>query len=370
LGSARDLLNNYTGTPYTLASAQGENGGITDNPGWFDVLSGSADDDLTNVELQGYLDANPVGSAGHLIVNDDADDSSGALGLSNGASGTLRDCAVTNCHADDDGGVTSVAGASSLNVSNCSFSGISCGDDGGLFKTNSQSSVMVDHCLIVDVVAGDQGGVGRVGDDGDFFSLTNCIIDNVDANDDGAVFRSGASGSGGLFMANCLVMNCDAPDDGVVWLRGASNKVLNCTFVMNTCGDKGIIMENTDSANAGAEHVIANNIFYGNSNLGSNDDLFHQRTDLATHPVTVTNNLFFGNTIDTGEIGLGVVIGTDGNVESDPLFVGPDDFHIASADSLAVDGGTNVGLTEDIAGNVRPQGNATDIGAYESSFAR
>jgi len=397
LSAARDLLNNYTGTPYTLATAQAENGGVTDNPGWFDVLSGSADDDLTDEELQSYLDGNPPGSAGHLIVNDDADDSSGALGLSNGASGTLRDCAVTNCHADDDGGATSVAGASSLNVSNCSFSGlscgddggaikvanasslnvsncsfsgISCGDDGGLFKTNSQSSVMVDHCLIVDSVAGDQGGVGRVGDDGDFFSLTNCIIDNVDADDDGAVFRSGASGSGGLFMANCIAMNCDAADDGVVWLRGASNKVLNCTFVRNTCGDKGIIMEDTDSANAGAEHVYVNNIFYGNSNLGSGDDLFSQRTDLATHPVTVTNNLFFGNTIDTGEIGLGVVIGTDGNVESDPLFVGPDDFHIASADSLAVDGGTDVGLTEDIDGNVRPQGNATDIGAYESSFAR
>jgi hypothetical protein len=336
------------------------------------------------VDANGIEIPNRTGPTGWLIdgltmqngVTEDEDngadlsDDGAAICLLNGASGTVRNCSIVDCSAVDDGGAFYADSAASLRVENCSIAGTSCGDDGGVFRIDGAASIEVDRCLIVDCLAVDQGGVGSLSSDDSFFSLTRCIIDNVDADDDGAVFRSGGSGSRGLLMANCIIMNCDAADDNVIWMRGASNRILNCTFVNNTCGDKGIIGEETDEAHAGAENVIVNNIFVGNSNAGSGDDFINQRTDPVTQPVTVTNNLFFQNLTDTGEIGLGVVIGTDGNVESDPLFLAPDDFRMAGAESPAVDGGTDVGLTEDIDGNARPQGHATDIGAYESPFTR
>ena len=353
-------------------------------------------ENLTDAALQAYLDANPVGSAGHLVERNEKWNDAGALALINGASGTLRDCALINCHAADDGGATSLTGACTLNVSNCSFTGMtagddggaciassgstinvsdssfadcSCGDDAGVFRTTGASTLMVDGCLIIDSLAGDRGGAAYAGSTGDSLSLTNCVFDNVDADDDGAVVYVAASGSAGLSMANCLVMNCDAPDDGVVNFRGQSSAVLNCTFVMNSCGDKGIIHNATNEDNIGGLNTIVNNIFYGNTN-GGGDDLLSQSRSFTDFPIVTTNNLFMGNIIASGDFGLGVVIGIDGNVQANPLFVSLTDFHIASADSLAVDGGTDVALTKDLDGNVRPQGNASDIGAYESAFQR
>jgi len=55
------------------------------------------------------------------------------------------------------------------------------------------------------------------------------------------------------------------------------------------------------------------------------------------------------------------------NFGNDPLFVdaGAYDFQVAAA-SLAIDSGTNVGVTQDFSGVVsRPQGAGFDIGAYE-----
>ncbi|UCG94646.1 MAG: hypothetical protein JSW13_02495, partial [Candidatus Aerophobus sp.] len=42
-----------------------------------------------DAELQAYLDANPVGSAGHLVVNDDKNRNGGAVFCGNGAVGTI-----------------------------------------------------------------------------------------------------------------------------------------------------------------------------------------------------------------------------------------------------------------------------------------
>lgn len=293
-----------------------------------------------------------------------SNDGAGVLAL-NGASGAIENCAFIDCNAVDDGGAIRAGSGAVLDVNNCTFSGMFSGDDGAVFMTNGGASMTVDQCFIADSLAGDQGGAGRVGSDDSFFSLTNSVIDNVDAADDCAVFRSGASGSRGLFMANCLIINCDTVDDNIIEVRGASNKILNCTFVNNTVGDRGMIRQGTDAQHPGSENVFNNNIFVGNSNEGSGDDFFTHRTDLDTQPVTVMNNLFFDNFIDSGELGLGAMLGEHGNIEGDPLFVGPDDFHIASVDSPAVDASDPATATEtDIEGNAAVD--VRDIGAYES----
>jgi hypothetical protein len=57
-----------------------------------------------------------------------------------------------------------------------------------------------------------------------------------------------------------------------------------------------------------------------------------------------------------------------GSIQADPRFVDPagDNFHLQDI-SPAIDAGVNIGLTQDLDGNPRPQGAGYDIGTYESS---
>lgn len=58
-----------------------------------------------------------------------------------------------------------------------------------------------------------------------------------------------------------------------------------------------------------------------------------------------------------------------GNVDADPLFAGPSDYHLQPGSPL-VDAGAPVPAGDlDLDGIVRPRGLAPDIGAYESPFA-
>ncbi len=104
--------------------------------------------------------------------------------------------------------------------------------------------------------------------------------------------------------------------------------------------------------NDGATGFVWNNIFY---NAGSN------YWASGGGAVEGSNNLLFsteGN-IDPGDF-------PNDLVNIDPLLVDPDgdNYHLF-AESPAIDAGMDVGITTDLDGNSRPQGDAPDIGAYE-----
>jgi len=190
LSSARDLLNNYTGTPYTLVAAQEENVGIAENPDAFELLSGGADDDLTDVELQAYFDNNPVGSDGHLVLDDDKNRDGGAISVENGAVGTIQNCDFLNnsTPADgDDGGAINIDGRSTITINDCLFNGnYACSPDS----------------VSIDGADGDAGHIKAQGNNltngfvniGTTLIINRCVFLNGNAEDDAGAIQANAQG--------------------------------------------------------------------------------------------------------------------------------------------------------------------------------
>ncbi len=126
-------------------------------------------------------------------------------------------------------------------------------------------------------------------------------------------------------------------------------EIQNVTVVHNIFAD---IAYHGAGFRDGATGYLWNNIFY---NAGSN----YWASDSGV--VEGNHNILFsteGN-IDPGDF-------PNDLVNIDPLLIDParDNYHI-SMGSPAIDTGLDVGITTDLDGNVRPQGDGYDIGAYE-----
>ncbi|MFC1604139.1 sugar-binding protein [Planctomycetota bacterium] len=352
LSAARDLLNNYTGTPYTLATAQEENGAIGDNPEWFEILSGAADDDLTDAELQAYLDAVPVGSEGHYVVNGDKRDDGGAICILNGADGTIRNCDFSNNSAVDDGGAIMVDGeALVVVIENCTFNLNTCGDQAGAVKLsgNASNSTVTDCSFTDNSAPEDDAGAIQMdgaGSTGSVYTLTDCTFTGCSALDDGgAIFAnadnstyvwtdcdfvgnyvtdSGADGGAVRYApdrANITVTNCSfigngmdpdgtpVGDDGGAWKTDNDNcgpvTFMNCLFVDNASKDDRVI-------EVKAVFSILNCTFIGNvagdealigvrgqdwNSTGDTDDEGNDIDDVTTDDSIIANCLFINNTL-------------------------------------------------------------------------
>src|SRR5262249_48862702 len=102
--------------------------------------------------------------------------------------------------------------------------------------------------------------------------------------------------------------------------------------------------------------------------VGITDTIFTSHTialEQAGGTVFQDYNLFFGN----GTNSAGAVGGGAHSLTGNPRFVNPegDNYHLGSG-SLAVDAGTNAGVSSDFEGDPRPQGLGFDIGFDESPY--
>ena len=426
LSAARDLLTNYTGTPYTLVTAGEENGAIADNPDAFEVLSGSADDDLTDVELQTYLDENPPGSAGHLVINGEMNEKGGAICMLNGAKGTIRNCTFLNNSAVNDGGAIyanlspfNAVGDAGISLEGVTIDGCTAGDDGGGLcvdssgdDPNSVPALVINSTMVTNCRAGgpapddgdrDGGGIylnnrlnvtitstlvdtctagrhgagimmdGQVVAELDGCQISNCANDVIDGEGgDGAAISIDTDASI-VSISNCIFNNnVNSQDDGIVRVDAHEAMIINCTFVGNvSAADQGIVRYSTDEDDTSVHNGVVNCMFVNNDPSGGSDQVIAHNKGNVTY--TYTNNAFFGNILDEGDSHIDSIadedLGLFGNLllTTDPLIdTAGGDYHLAVG-SEAINAGTADGAPDhDIEGNARPQGAAPDIGAYES----
>ena len=402
LSSARDLLNNYTGTPYTLVAAQEENVGIAENPDAFELLSGGADDDLTDVELQAYFDNNPVGSDGHLVLDDDKNRDGGAISVENGAVGTIQNCDFLNNYtpADgDDGGAINIDGRSTITINDCLFNGnYACspdsvsidGADGDAGHIKAQgnnltngfvnigTTLIINRCVFLNGNAEDDAGAIQANAQGIVIRIDSCWFEGNTAWDNGTVLQFPNEDQNEATVTNCVFVNnitkADNSPDRMIETR-RNSKFINCTFVGNNQNDQDLIYNNANDAdgdNDGVDDEMADvtqvvNCIFVNNVVGGGDDVLGSRND--NFSIAATNCLFFGNTLQNGD----AADNTQrpdveaGSVLSVPLL---DADNVPTAGSEAIDGGVDpatvgVTLTTDYNGDTRPKGAAYDIGAFE-----
>ncbi len=332
LSSARDLLTNYKAVPYTLVAAQTENSALVDNPTWFDILSGGADDNLTDVELTAYLAANPVGSAGHLVANGDKSGDGGAITIENLASGTIKNCEFLNNHtlaegAADDGGALNITGVSTITIENCRFEGNYNQDDGGAVNINTLSVVTINNCQFVGNHCGDDGGAVNVNGlalatindcrfDGNYAASPDSVEVLPLDGDGGHIAVQGGSASaltpGTTLIANrCVFLNGDASDCGGAIRTGAVGSIIRldaCWFEGNTAFDNGSVMQ---IGNEGAGELTVTNCVFANNitKAGGGSDRMLE----VTRNSKFVNCTFVGNNQDDEDLIYNNAAATDTN---------------------------------------------------------
>lgn len=246
-----------------------------------------------------------------------------------------------------------VGAAGDIMADNCIIRNNKASHGGGVrIRGTIQNSIIEDNVTEANACGGVHLQGGR---------MYNCIIRNNTGKDTG-----GARLYGGCEMVNCLVYGNTGKGSigGVSWENGGAAKIINNTIVYNNqegtsnpsrCGFR--------AAKADANAILANNIIFGNMVAGVLSEEQAQGVDksIFTGENAITNNAVYNATIGVN----GIKLAADDVLFTD---IEKEDFTLVDGCKL-IDAGSDAANNRalDLAGNVRIQGKAIDLGCYEAA---
>jgi uncharacterized repeat protein (TIGR01451 family) len=242
--------------------------------------------------------------------------------------------------------------ANTLNLINTQFLSNTSGyQGGGVFSNNSTNSVLQNNLFQYNSASDDGGAI-------DLFGAVNAILRqnrflNNDATNGGGALYVGTSTAtlDNNFFANNTSTN-GAADVGEGSLGSSS-----LTGRHNSFAGSGTAISAGGDIN-GDVITLTNSIFDGYS-VGAKTGPF---------AASITLNRVLWNNVTTQTSGSGISIGNA--ITGTPAFVNRTngDLHLTSA-SYAIEHGVSTALTNDIDGEARPQGQASDLGADETAYS-
>ncbi len=241
------------------------------------------------------------------------------------ADATVEGFTITNGWANGGGGIYCLG--SNPTVTTCTFSGNSANFGGGIFN-NYHSNPTVTNCTFSGNIATfNGGGIGN-------YDLSNANIANCTFSGNSAVCGGGTCN----FEASPTVTNSafsgnSADYGGGMYNQSSNPTVTNCTFSGNEADQGGGML------NWSGDPTLANCILW--------DD----------NPDEIVDDGGAGTTVSYSDVQGGWP--GQGNIDADPLFAGPTDYHLLPG-SPCIDAGCNWGVPRDFA-DLDDDGDTTEI---------
>jgi len=327
----------------------------------FTITKGYNDALLTN---GGGAIANGIdaGAAGYLtaancifILNNSAKHD-GAINNDNGDI-TITNCTFSNNTAVNRGGAVGNNYGDNMTITNCTFSENSAGSAGAVYiRVDSVNNTITDCTFSKNSATSASGDGGAIIGDQNV-SITRCIFDQ---NTTGRMGTFATRGDKTAVFTNCIFSKNQVLQGGAIGVNGTGSigtlKVINCTIADNTLktGGKGGAIYTTAAGGTGI-FTVTNSILWAN---GGNQ-IDRSGTTQLLPTVTYT---------DIAQTGYAP---SNGNINTDPLFVGSSDYHLQINPpciiiSPCIDAGTSSGApSNDLEKTTRPQISGYDMGAYE-----
>ena len=272
------------------------------------------------------------------------------------ASLTIRDCTIMENNAGNigGGGMRGRSDYSSLTITNCTIAENIAGYGGGIDINGTTSSIMIDNCTISGNTGRERGGgIVCTGSSTISFMISNCTIsENI------AMSYYGYDGYGGGIVCDgsSTITNCTIAGNIAYRTGGGicgSPTITNCTIAGNISYDTGGGIMCCGSS------TITNCILWGDS-APNGPEIALANDAILTVSYSDVQGGEFGVHLEPGC----TIFWLEGNIDVDPLFVRPVDYHL-SAGSPCIDAGTDAGMYTDRDGDARPQGAGFDMGADE-----